>query len=222
MDRRFQLRLLRWAFLLAYAFALVMSAAHLASWYGLTAAGLPPFMAVGLAASLEVAAFLLSIASSAYGSQLPTARYGAYGALTLVWVGNFLAMVRSGVGVPLWEVFLQSLFVPVSTMVVGKVIGDLLRLEEALREEGSQGEGDPYAVVLASPAPTEDHTSLVLPLLKAMPHGITLEDLSLYLPIPKERVESTLSSMQAMGLARKEGDRWYPAPSQGKGRGHLA
>jgi DNA-binding transcriptional ArsR family regulator len=43
-------------------------------------------------------------------------------------VGNFFSMMRAGeaTGIPIYEVFLASLFVPVSTYVVAKVLGELL------------------------------------------------------------------------------------------------
>lgn len=113
--------------LLAYVAALVVSAGHLAQWYALTSGGLPGWFALGLAVSLELTAFLLSLISNL----VPRARWavgGALGALGLVWGGNLLAMARVE-GLAGWEVFLQSLFVPVSTLVVGKVIGELLRLQ---------------------------------------------------------------------------------------------
>lgn len=115
--------------LLAYVAALVVSAGHLAQWYALTSGGLPGWFALGLAVSLELTAFLLSLISNL----VPRARWavgGALAALALVWGGNLLAMARVP-GMAGWEVFLQSLFVPVSTLVVGKVIGELLRLQGA-------------------------------------------------------------------------------------------
>jgi DNA-binding transcriptional ArsR family regulator len=53
---------------------------------------------------------------------------GSLIALGLVWVGNFFSMMRAGeaTGIPTYEVFLASLFVPVSTYVVAKVLGELL------------------------------------------------------------------------------------------------
>ncbi|MCL6569203.1 MAG: ArsR family transcriptional regulator [Meiothermus silvanus] len=112
--------------LLAYLFALVMSAGHLAEWYSLTSGSLPPWFAVGLAAALELTAFLLSLISNALRAS-PWATWGAVLALGLVWAGNLLSMGRANPALPLWEVVLMSLFVPVATLVVGKVVGDLLR-----------------------------------------------------------------------------------------------
>jgi hypothetical protein len=218
-----QVRLLRFALFLAYGFALVMSTAHLSSWYGLTAKGFPPWVALGLAASLELVAFLFSVASSRFGEALPTAKYGAYGALGLVWAGNFLAMLREAKGLAGWEIFLQSLFVPVATVLVGRTIGDLFRLEERIlrnaqreviaEEETKEGReiGDPYKVPLQAPASKgEDRTSLILLLLQTMPEGLTAEQLALYLPLEPQEIESSLNQLEAMGVVHNQGGKWRP------------
>lgn len=112
----------------AYAFALVMSTGHLAEWYKLTLGGLPGWFAVGLAAALETSAFLLSLLSNSLLRGSAWASWGSVVALGLVWVGNYFSMSRAGVrtGIPGYEVFLSSMFVPVSTYVVAKVLGELL------------------------------------------------------------------------------------------------
>lgn len=112
----------------AYLFALVMSTGHLAEWYRLTLGSLPGWFAVGLAAALEASAFLLSLLSNSLLRDSRWAGWGSLVALGLVWVGNFFSMNRAGqtTGIPAYEVFLASLFVPVSTYVVAKVLGELL------------------------------------------------------------------------------------------------
>ncbi len=225
-----QVRLLRFALFLAYGFALVMSTAHLSSWYGFTAKGFPSWVALGLAASLELVAFLFSVASSRFGDALPTAKYGAYGALGLVWAGNFLAMLRGAEGLAGWEVFLQSLFVPVATVLVGRTIGDLFRLEErilrdaqrevASDEESKEGKeiGDPYEVPLRPPATKgEDRSSLILLLLQTMPEGLSVEELALYLPLEPQEIESSLNQLEAMGLVHNQGGKWRPGKGVPKG-----
>jgi hypothetical protein len=222
--------LLRFALFLAYGFALVMSTAHLSSWYGFTAKGFPPWVALGLAASLELVAFLFSVASSRFGDALPTAKYGAYGALGLVWAGNFLAMLRGAEGLAGWEVFPQSLFVPVATVLVGRTIGDLFRLEERIlrdaqreayaNEELKDGKeiGDPYEVPLQPPASKgEDRSSLILLLLQTMPEGLSAEELALYLPLEPQEIESSLNQLQAMGLVHNQGGKWRPGKGVAKG-----
>jgi hypothetical protein len=112
----------------AYAFALVMSTGHLSEWYRLTLGNLPTWFAVGLAAALEASAFLLSLLSNSLLRGSLWASWGAVVALGLVWVGNYFSMARAGSasGIPGYEVFLSSMFVPVSTYVVAKVLGELL------------------------------------------------------------------------------------------------
>jgi hypothetical protein len=114
--------------ILAYAFALVMSTGHLSEWYRLTLGNLPTWFAVGLAAALESSAFLLSLLSNSLLRGSLWASWGAVVALGLVWVGNYFSMARAGSasGIPGYEVFLSSMFVPVSTYVVAKVLGELL------------------------------------------------------------------------------------------------
>jgi len=121
-------RLLAVLLVFAYAFALVMSTGHLSEWYALTLGSLPGWFAVGLAAALELSAFLLSLLSNSLLRGSRWANFGALTALGLVWVGNFFSMNRANAGVPTYEVFLASLFVPVSTYVVAKVLGELLSL----------------------------------------------------------------------------------------------
>jgi DNA-binding transcriptional ArsR family regulator len=121
-------RLLAGLLVLAYLFALVMSTGHLSEWYRLTLGTLPTWFAIGLAGALEASAFLLSLLSNSLLRGSAWAAWGSLIALGLVWVGNFFSMMRAGeaTGIPTYEVFLASLFVPVSTYVVAKVLGELL------------------------------------------------------------------------------------------------
>jgi len=119
-------RLLAGLLVLAYLFALVMSTGHLSEWYRLTLGTLPTWFAVGLAGALEASAFLLSLLSNSFLRGSAWAAWGSLVALGLVWVGNFFSMLRAGEAIPAYEVFLASLFVPVSTYVVAKVLGELL------------------------------------------------------------------------------------------------
>jgi DNA-binding transcriptional ArsR family regulator len=121
-------RLLASLLVLAYLFALVMSTGHLSEWYRLTLGTLPTWFAIGLAGALEASAFLLSLLSNSLLRGSAWAAWGSLIALGLVWVGNFFSMMRAGeaTGIPTYEVFLASLFVPVSTYVVAKVLGELL------------------------------------------------------------------------------------------------
>lgn len=112
--------------LLAYFATLIMSTGHLAEWYALSLGKLPRELAWGLAGALEFTAFLLSLLSNSLLRQSRWAGGGALAALGLVWVGNALSMHRGAPELALWEVFLMSLFVPVGTYAVGKVVGELL------------------------------------------------------------------------------------------------
>lgn len=131
MTKTTLVRLLIALLTLAYTFALVMSAAHLTQWYSLYSGGLDPPIALGLAVALELVAFLLSITSNALKGQISGwAFWGANGALLLVWFGNAYAMHRASGGEALWVTLVASTFVPITTLVVGKVLGDLFALNE--------------------------------------------------------------------------------------------
>lgn len=126
--------------ILAYLSTLSMSTGHLAQWYALSLGGLPPWLAWGLAASLEFTAFLLSLLSNSLLRGSAWAGGGALAALALVWLGNALSMHRAAPGVALWETLAMSLFVPVGTYVVGKVVGEMVRVSPkgaTLDREGS-------------------------------------------------------------------------------------
>lgn len=144
-------RLLSSLLVISYIFALIMSAGHLAEWYRLTLGSLPPWFATGLATALEASAFLLSLLSNSLLKASRWAAWGAVVALALVWVGNYMSMLRAGVGVPAYEVFLSSLFVPVSTFVVAKVLGELLGKDSPRVEEGAREEPPPVTRMVPPP-----------------------------------------------------------------------
>jgi len=127
--------------ILAYLSALAMSAGHLAQWYAKSLGGLPRGLAWGLAGSLEFTAFLLSLLSNSLLRGSSWAGTGAVLALGLVWVGNALSMHRGAPDLPLWEVLLMSLFVPVGTYVVGKVVGELLQYRPGTAQVPPLGTG---------------------------------------------------------------------------------
>jgi len=131
MSRQTLIRMLIALLILAYTFALVMSAAHLTQWYSLYNGKLDSRIALGLAVALELVAFLLSITSNALKDQISLwAFWGANSALLLVWFGNAYAMHRAAEGEALWVTLVASTFVPITTLVVGKVLGDLFTLSE--------------------------------------------------------------------------------------------
>lgn len=139
-------RLVSALLVLAYLFALVMSAGHLSEWYRLTLGSLPSWFAVGLATALEASAFLLSLLSNSILKASRWANWGALVALGLVWVGNYMSMLRAAGGIPAYEVFLSSLFVPVSTYVVAKVLGELQTLNSEASGVNRVSRGEPKRV----------------------------------------------------------------------------
>lgn len=204
----------------SYAFALVMSTGHLSEWYRLTLGTLPPWFAVGLAAALELSAFLLSLLSNSILKGSRWAGWGGLVALGLVWVGNFFSMRRAGGnGVPLVEVFLSSLFVPVSTYVVAKVLGELVEVDALNRE---------YSTRAAIPDATEKLTATSEPQLPPEPKGDsrprgkqgnpyvevlkggpkTAREIMEAVGVSKAAVYKALRSLEGRGLVRKEGERW--------------
>lgn len=115
------------AILVGYSATLAVSSGHLAEWYRLTLGPLPPSLALALAVTLEMNAFTLSLLSNYTLRHSSWARTGAIAALGLVWLGNYLSMIRAaGESMPRLEVLASSLFVPIGTYVMGKVLGEIL------------------------------------------------------------------------------------------------
>lgn len=123
--------------LLGYSATLAVSAGHLAQWYRLTLGDLPSSLGLALAVTLEANAFLLSLLSNYLLKDSAWAKGGALLALFLVWLGNYLSMSRAAQGMAWPEVFAASLFVPIGTYVMGKVLGEILK------RGGAEGEGVP-------------------------------------------------------------------------------
>lgn len=121
----------------AYIFTLTMSSLHLAQWYQTYNEGLPNWVGMGLAISLEATAFLLSVTSNALkGLISPWAFWGANAALLLVWFGNFYSMQKVAPAESLLVTFAATGFVGF-TLVLGKVIGDLITLQQTLKKDSS-------------------------------------------------------------------------------------
>ena len=120
----------------AYLGALVVSAAHLSQLYALFNAGLPYWVSIGLAVALETVAFLFSIISTSLGKRAgPWAAPASTSALLLVWAGNGYAMMLAAPALKWYVVLAASCFVPVCTLMVGKVLGGLFRLLDELAKE---------------------------------------------------------------------------------------
>jgi hypothetical protein len=191
--------------LAGYAATLAVSAGHLAKWYALTLGDLPPFLAVALAVTLELNAFLLSMLSNSTLKGSRWATGGALVALGLVWLGNFRSMERAaGDGVGSAEIFAMSLFIPVGTYVIGKVVGELL---EQGKEERPRV---PAARETAEPPPQEDLAGdpVFADLLRVLATPMPLREIYRALPEHRDRLPEALRVLERRGAVRNEGGFW--------------
>ncbi len=191
--------------LTGYAATLAVSAGHLAQWYALTLGDLPPFLAVALAVTLELNAFLLSLLSNSTLKGSRWAAGGALVALSLVWLGNFRSMERAaGEGVGSAEIFAMSLFVPVGTYVIGKVVGELL--EQGKRERAQA----PAAHEATEVPPQEDLTGdpVFADLLRVLATPMPLREIYRALPEYRDRLPEALRALEQSGAVRNEGGLW--------------
>ena len=125
----------------AYGGALAVSSAHLAILFRLFNAGLPDYVSLDLAIALEVVAFLFSLISTSLGSEVgPSAARGSTAALLLVWAGNGYAMWMAAPTLPWYVTVGASCFVPICTLMVGKVQGSLFNLLDRLNQERAERE----------------------------------------------------------------------------------
>jgi hypothetical protein len=191
--------------LAAYTATLAVSAGHLAQWYALTLGDLPPFLAAALAVTLELNAFLLSLLSN---STLKGSRWAAGGALValgLVWLGNFRSMERAaGDGVGSAEIFAMSLFVPVGTYVIGKVVGELLELGKGERPKAA-------AVQRAAEVPPQGDLTgdpVLADLLRVLAKPMPLREIYRSLPEYRDRLPEALRALERQGAVRNEGGLW--------------
>jgi len=185
--------------ILTYLSVLVMSAGHLYEWYRLTLGSLPPFFAVGLAGSLELAAFLLSLTSNLLPRASRWAGPGAIAALLVVWLGNYLSMARAAEGIPAWEVLLSSAFVPIGTLVVAKVVGELIHYAQA-PEPKPEGKGEVLEVWAAQ---VQSPKELVL---QSLPGRVG--DVAARTRLPWGEVLSTLKELMQEGRVVLDGEVW--------------
>lgn len=200
-SRTFTLALI----LVGYAATLAVSAGHLAEWYSLTLGTLPRFLALALAVTLEMNAFLLSLLSNSIlrGSRWATG--GALVALGLVWLGNFRSMQRAGEGLEPMEVFAMSLFVPVGTYVMGKVVGELLR--EGAKPKEAPAEAPP----VLRPALPQEEEEVASALLQTLERPMTLREIYQALPSYRQRLPEALKTLQERGLVKNERGFWSRA-----------
>lgn len=139
--------------ILAYFRALAVSTAHLSQLYALFNTGLPYSVSIGLAVALEAVAFLFSIISTSLGRRAgPWAAWASTSALLLVWAGNGYAMLLAAPTQPLYVTVIASCFVPVCTLMVGKVLGGLFGLLADLSEGGGRVAVSAVSTHLIAPA----------------------------------------------------------------------
>ncbi len=191
--------------LTGYTATLAVSAGHLAKWYALTLGDLPPFLAVALAVTLELNAFLLSLLSNSTLKGSRWAAGGALVALSLVWLGNFRSMERAaGEGVGSAEIFAMSLFVPVGTYVIGKVVGELL-------EQGKRERPKALAAYEAKEAPPREDLGgdpVFADLLRVLATPMPLREIYRTLPEYRDRLPEALRALERSGAVRNEGGLW--------------
>jgi len=194
---------------LGYVATLAVSAGHLSEWYELTRGALPHFLSYALAITLEMNAFLLSLLSNSIlrGSRWATG--GALIALSLVWLGNYRSMERAAGGEVAWlEVFAMSLFVPVGTYVMGKIIGELLTLKQPISVQQT-AQADAPVLQEAKPAPLSNgHTDLEKEVLDIIGTGGTLRDIYSKIPDKRALIPSLLRSLQEKGLIENRAGLW--------------
>ncbi|MDR6218528.1 hypothetical protein [Deinococcus soli (ex Cha et al. 2016)] len=168
MKNRFFIQTLLGLLIFAYLFSLIISTAHLSQVYRLYDGSLSPYVSLGLAVALELTAFLLSLISTSLRGQVSLwAPVGSTFALGLVWFGNFYAMRLTAPDQPILITGLFSCFVPLSTMLVGKVLGDLFSLRERLF--GQDATGTTLPVATPAPVITQDATGTTLPVAAPAP-----------------------------------------------------
>lgn len=123
------------AILLGYIATLATSAGHLAEWYMLSRGSLHPALPYALSITLEANAFILSLLSNYTLRHSRWALTGSLIALGLVWLGNYMSMLRAAKDLMMWEVFAASMFVPVGTYIMGKALGEILTAIASLEQE---------------------------------------------------------------------------------------
>jgi hypothetical protein len=191
--------------LTGYIATLAVSSGHLAEWYALTLGDLPPFLAVALAVTLELNAFLLSMLSNSTLKGSRWAGAGSLVALGLVWLGNYRSMERAaGDGVGSAEILAMSLFVPVGTYVVGKVVGELLERER--RERSGVPEGPETTEALPRPLSPQD--PVLARVLQVLRTPMPLREIYRALPEYQDRLPEVLRLLEERGLLRNEGGFW--------------
>jgi hypothetical protein len=202
---------LAYLILTGYLSILVMSTAHLASWFALTSKGLPSALPWGLAAVLEGMVFLFALVSHLYPGVSKWSPPATYFALGLVWLGNYRSMRSAYEGEWALEPLVQSFFV-VMSVFAGKVAGELLRKETEvafLGEMSSQRKEISPPQALLEVGPSE--RNLVRALLEANPAGLSVDEVSFFTGLPVDKAVAALETLRREGVARLEGGRYILA-----------
>jgi predicted Rossmann fold nucleotide-binding protein DprA/Smf involved in DNA uptake len=110
----------------------------------------------------------------------------------------------AGEGVGSAEIFAMSLFVPVGTYVIGKVVGELL--EQGKRERAQA----PAAHEAAGVLPQEDLTGdpVFADLLRVLATPMPLREIYRTLPEYRDRLPEALRALERRGAVRNEGGLW--------------
>jgi len=202
---------LAYLILTGYLFILIMSAAHLASWFALTSKGLPPLLPWGLAGVLEGMVFLFALVTHLYPGASKWSPPATYFALGLVWLGNYRSMWSAYEGEWALEPLVQSLFV-VMSVFAGKVAGELLRREaEPTPLRGMNPQGGKTSPPQALPDVDPSERDLVRALLEANPSGLSVDETSFFTGLPVDKAMGALEMLRRDGVARLEGGRYFLA-----------
>jgi hypothetical protein len=202
-------KVLAYLILTGYLFILVMSAAHLASWFALTSKGLPSVLPWGLAGVLEGMVFLFALVTHLYPGASKWSPPATYFALGLVWLGNYRSMRSAYQGEWALEPLVQSLFV-VMSVFAGKVAGELLRKETestSLKEVNLQRGEVSLPQALPDVGPSE--RNLVRVLLEANPTGLSVDETAFFTGLPVDKAMGALEMLRREGAARLEGGRYF-------------
>ncbi len=206
-------KVLAYLILTGYLFILIMSAAHLASWFALTSKGLPSALPWGLAAVLEGMVFLFALVTHLHPEASRWAPPATYFALGLVWLGNYRSMRSAYEGDWVLEPLLQSLFV-VMSVFAGKVAGELLRREtESAPSRGVSFQEEEIGPPQALPEVGPSERNLVRALLEANPTGLSVDETSFFTGLSVDKAMGALEALRREGVARLEGGRYFLATS---------
>lgn len=224
----------RYSLMLVYTFILIMSTGHLASWYSRTLGQLPQIFAWGLAATLEITAFVLSLTSSYLRNEAPLLVKGSYFVLVLVWIGNFIEMYRAGIAnggiLHPAEAFAQSLFIPVS-ILIGKSVGDILRREEEARKAIPATTEPAPSTTSREPTfridnPIAENRYITYPMQAMSSNSVNgehahveqlastlnrfkVDELAAFAGMEPDEVLEILNELQSLGKVQKTGEYWF-------------